>query len=78
MFLLDEFETVTLAESLNADFFSHLRSLAVGRYIGLVFVTSSRQRLSELSHAGIVGSPFFNISSKRTTSRHSMMRPRRG
>jgi hypothetical protein len=61
VFLLDEFETVTQATSLDADFFSHLRSLATGRYIGLIFVTSSRQKLSELSHAGIVGSPFFNI-----------------
>lgn len=61
VFLLDEFETVTQATNLDADFFSHLRSLATGRYIGLIFVTSSRQKLSELSHAGIVGSPFFNI-----------------
>lgn len=61
VFLLDEFETVTQATNLDADFFSHLRSLATGRFIGLVFVTSSRQKLSELSHAGIVGSPFFNI-----------------
>ena len=61
VFLLDEFEEVTQATSLDADFFSFLRALATGRYIGLVFVTSSREKLSELSHAGIVGSPFFNI-----------------
>ena len=61
VFLLDEFETVTQATNLDADFFSHLRSLATGHYIGLIFVTSSRQKLSELSHTGIVGSPFFNI-----------------
>lgn len=61
IFFLDEFENVTLAENLDADFFSHLRSLAVHHYISLNFVTSSRQKLSELSHAGIVGSPFFNI-----------------
>ena len=60
-FLLDEFEAVTQATKLDADFFSHLRSLATGQYVGLIFVTSSRQKLSELSHAGIVGSPFFNI-----------------
>jgi len=61
VFLLDEFEAVTQATRLDADFFSHLRSLATGQYVGLIFVTSSRQKLSELSHAGIVGSPFFNI-----------------
>jgi len=61
VFLLDEFEAVTQATDLDADFFSHLRSLATMRFIGLIFVTSSRQKLSEMSHAGIVGSPFFNI-----------------
>jgi hypothetical protein len=59
--LLDEFESVTRAVRLDADFFTHLRSLATLQVLGLIFVTSSRRKLSELSHAGIVGSPFFNI-----------------
>jgi len=59
--LLDEFETVTRAVKLDADFFAHLRSLAILPVLGLIFVTSSRRKLNELSHAGIVGSPFFNI-----------------
>ncbi|MBV7334424.1 ATP-binding protein [Chloroflexi bacterium TSY] len=60
--LLDEFGRVAQAPELDADFFANLRILATGDYISLIFVTSSRLKLSKLAHSEeVAGSPFFNI-----------------
>jgi len=62
VFLFDEFDYVTQTVNLDVDFFSSLRNL-VSRptQFSLVLVTSSWRKLSEISHSGVAGSPFFNI-----------------
>jgi hypothetical protein len=59
VFLLDEFDCITLNERLDPAFFSFLRYLATNYDLSLV--TASHQRLGTLCHADIVDSPFFNI-----------------
>jgi len=59
VFLLDEFDCISLNEQLDPAFFSFLRYLATN--YDLAFVTASHRRLGTLCHAGIVDSPFFNI-----------------
>jgi hypothetical protein len=62
VFLFDEFESVTQTTNLDVDFFSGLRYLAsTPTRFSLVLVTSSRRKLSEISHSDVAGSPFFNI-----------------
>ncbi len=60
VFLLDEFEKVTVNPNFDTDFFYGLRSLAIQHHLALV--TSSRRELIELCHSeAIRSSPFFNI-----------------
>jgi hypothetical protein len=60
VFLLDEFEKVTVNPNFGTDFFYGLRSLAIQHHLALV--TSSRRELIELCHSeAIRSSPFFNI-----------------
>ncbi|MBI1923961.1 ATP-binding protein [Candidatus Poribacteria bacterium] len=62
VFLFDEFGSVTQAVNLDVSFFSGLRYLAsTPTQFSLALVTASRRKLSELSHAKVAGSPFFNI-----------------
>jgi hypothetical protein len=60
VFLLDEFEKVTVNPNFGTDFFYGLRSLAIQHHLALV--TSSRRELIELCHSDAIrSSPFFNI-----------------
>ena len=60
VFLLDEFEKVTVNSNFGTDFFYGLRSLAIQHHLALV--TSSRRELIELCHSDAIrSSPFFNI-----------------
>ncbi|MEZ4542253.1 MAG: AAA-like domain-containing protein [Chloroflexota bacterium] len=60
VFLLDEFENVTINPNFDPSFFYGLRSLAIQHNLSLV--TSSRHELIELTHSQAVrSSPFFNI-----------------
>ena len=60
VFLLDEFEKVTVNPNFGTDFFYGLRSLAIQHHLALI--TSSRRELIELCHSeAIRSSPFFNI-----------------
>lgn len=59
IFLLDEFDSLTLNKRLDASYFSFLRYMATNHALSLV--TVSHRRLAELCHAEIVDSPFFNI-----------------
>jgi hypothetical protein len=59
VFLLDEFDKVAQVEKFDLAFFDFLRFLANGK--DMAFVTASTRRLSELCHASVVSSPFFNI-----------------
>jgi len=62
VFLLDEFEKVTVNPNFGTDFFYGLRSLAIQHHLALV--TSSRRELIELCHSDAIrSSPFFNIFS---------------
>ena len=59
VFLLDEFENVTVNPNFGPDFFYGLRSLAIHHNLSLI--TSSRE-LIELCHSDAIrSSPFFNI-----------------
>ena len=60
VFLLDEFDWVTMNENFGPDFYFGLRSLVISHKVALV--TSSRLELIELCHSPAVkSSPFFNI-----------------
>ncbi|HFQ94792.1 MAG TPA: ATP-binding protein [Anaerolineae bacterium] len=59
IFLLDEFDCVTMNQRLDAALFSFLRYMAANYDLSLVVV--SHRRLAELCHAEIMDSPFFNI-----------------
>lgn len=59
VFLLDEFDSVTQNERLDAPLFSFLRYMATN--YDLSIITVSQNRLEKFSHSGIVDSPFFNI-----------------
>jgi hypothetical protein len=57
--LLDEFDSVTRNERLDESLFSFLRYMATN--YRLCLVTASQERLGQLCHTDILGSPFFNI-----------------
>ncbi len=61
IFLLDEFERLSLNPALDPDFFSGLRALTA-RY-PIAYVTASKKPLLELTYANAsaLSSPFFNI-----------------
>ena len=61
IFLLDEFETLSLNPHLDADFFSGLRGLATRH--GVAYVTASTELLLNLTYfqASVLSSPFFNF-----------------
>ncbi|MFQ5420994.1 MAG: hypothetical protein ACE5EY_11615 [Anaerolineae bacterium] len=59
VFLLDEFDCITLNEQLDIAFFSFLRYMANNYNLCLMVV--SHRRLADLCHTEIVDSPFFNI-----------------
>jgi len=62
IFLLDEFESITMNESFGEGFFSFLRSIA--NNFNCAYITSSSKELQKVCHTSkIADSPFFNIFS---------------
>jgi hypothetical protein len=59
--LLDEFDSIVRNPQFTPDFFSFLRAQANAGKVS--YVTASLAALDQISHSGIVGSPFFNIFS---------------
>jgi hypothetical protein len=58
---IDEFDVVAAERRFERGFFDSLRSLAIRNDMGLVLVVASVAPLKEIAHAGLYGSPFFNI-----------------
>jgi hypothetical protein len=56
---LDEFDVVARARRFNLEFFDNLRGAA--SVLPLTLVVASVAPLVEIAHAGVYGSPFFNI-----------------
>lgn len=58
---IDEFDLVARVPQFDWEFFDNLRSLADNPKLPLTLVVASVMPLEDMAHAGVYGSPFFNI-----------------